>query len=35
MHISLNAHYGLAGILAIAVVVIPWVLVGWIIWSLT
>ena len=35
MHTSLHAHYGLAAIFAIALVVIPWLLVGWLIWALT
>jgi len=35
MHTSLNPHYGLAGILAIGLVVVPWLFVGWMIWLLT
>ena len=33
MHASLNPHYGSALILAAAVVVIPWALAGWLIWT--
>jgi len=35
VHASLNPHYGLALVLAVVAVVIPWVLTGWLIWTLT
>ena len=35
MQPSPNPHYGLAAIAALATVVIPWALVGWLIWTLT
>jgi hypothetical protein len=35
MSASLNPHYGSALIVAAALVVIPWVLVGWLTWTLT
>jgi hypothetical protein len=34
MHTSSNPHYGLAALIALAFVVIPWALVGWLIWTL-
>ncbi len=30
-----NPHYGMAMIVAVALVVVPWTLVGWTIWMLT
>jgi metal-dependent amidase/aminoacylase/carboxypeptidase family protein len=34
MHASANPHYGFAALVAVALVVIPWSLVGWLIWTL-
>jgi hypothetical protein len=34
VHTSPNPHYGLAAILAVALVVIPWGLIAWLIWTL-
>jgi hypothetical protein len=30
-----SPHYGMAAMVAVAIVVVPWVLVGWLIWTLT
>jgi len=35
MHISSRPHYGWAALGALAIVIVPWVLVGWLIFAMT
>jgi|HubBroStandDraft_2_1064218.scaffolds.fasta_scaffold1192529_1 hypothetical protein len=35
MHTSSQPHYGWAAIGALAVVIVPWALLGWFIWTMT
>jgi hypothetical protein len=35
MHISSRPHYGWAALFALAVVIVPWTLLGWFIFAMT